>query len=219
MDSWNAQRQLAASRIAQIEDRIALQRQRVERLHLQDDDASLPIRLISVLQESLARAKEHAQYVEQRIAVHKADSGRRRTLAALINVAQIECKIADLDRQAKAIENAIQTEEIRTGVHDPAHFAYPSAAKGMIERRDKMIRLIEALKRQLNDAKGAIDRALLAHPQISIRRPPPLRYERLPHRMHAYPIKPAPFWRTWKQTQQQPRRAPAIRKTPRPPRA
>jgi hypothetical protein len=170
MDSWNAQRQLAASRIAQIEDRIALQRQRVERLHLQDDDASLPIRLISVLQESLARAKEHAQYIEQRIAVHKADSGRRRTLAALINVAQIECKIADLDRQAKAIENAIQTEEIRTGVHDPAHFAYPSAAKGMIERRDKMIRLIEALKRQLNDAKGAIDRARLAPADID---PPP----------------------------------------------
>jgi hypothetical protein len=60
MDSLNAKRQLAASRIAQIEDRIALQRQRVERLLLQDDDASLPIRLISVLQESLPRAKEHA---------------------------------------------------------------------------------------------------------------------------------------------------------------
>jgi hypothetical protein len=40
----------------------------------------------------------------------------------------------------------------------------------MIERRDKMIRLIEALKRQLNDAKGAIDRARLAPADID---PPP----------------------------------------------
>jgi hypothetical protein len=92
MDSWNAQLELAKSRIAEIEDKIALQRQRAEQPLLQNDSASLPIQLMSVLQESLARAKEYAQYIEQRIALHEADSGRRRARAALINVAQIECK-------------------------------------------------------------------------------------------------------------------------------
>jgi len=64
MDSWDAQRELAQRQIAEIEDKLALQRQRAE-LHLQNDDTSVPIRLISVMQESLARAKAHAQYIEQ----------------------------------------------------------------------------------------------------------------------------------------------------------
>jgi hypothetical protein len=162
MDSWNAQLELAKSRIAEIEDKIALQRQRAEQPLLQNDSASLPIQLISVLQESLSRAKGHAQCIEQRITLHEADSGRRRARAALINVAQIECKIADLRRQAKAIENAIQTEEDRTGVHDPAIFAYPTAAKRMIERRDKVMQLIGALKREVVHAKAALDRARAA---------------------------------------------------------
>ena len=92
MDSWSAQLELTKARIAEIEDKIARQRQMAERL--QNDDTSLPIPLISVLQESLARAKAHAQYIEQRIAAHEADSGRRKALAALINIVQIERKKA-----------------------------------------------------------------------------------------------------------------------------
>ena len=83
MDSWKAQRELAKSRIAEIEGKLALQTQMAERL--QNDDTSLPVRLISVMQENLARAKAHAQYIEQRIAAYKADSGRRKALAAVIN--------------------------------------------------------------------------------------------------------------------------------------
>jgi DNA repair exonuclease SbcCD ATPase subunit len=171
MDSWNEQRELAKSRIAEIEDKIAQQKQKMERLLSQNDDASIPIRMTSVLQDSLARAKVHMEYVDQRIAAHKADSPRRRARAALINVAQIERKIADFDRQAKAIEKAIQTEEHRTGVHDPAHIAYPSAAKGMMEQRDKVTRLIEALTRELAHAKAAFDRARPAPPDSDS--PPP----------------------------------------------
>jgi hypothetical protein len=91
------------------EDKIALQRQRAERLHLQNDDTA--VRLISVLQESLARAKAHAQYIEQRIAKQEADSSRRTALAALIHVARIELTIAEYDRNVKALENAIRAEE------------------------------------------------------------------------------------------------------------
>ena len=68
MDSWNAQLELTKARIAEIEDKIARQRQMAERL--QNDDTSLPIPLISVMQESVARAKAHAQYIERRIAAH-----------------------------------------------------------------------------------------------------------------------------------------------------
>ena len=127
MDSWNAQVELTKARIAEIEDKIARQRQMAERL--QNDDTSLPVRLISVMQESLARAKAHAQYIEQRIAAHEADSGRRTARPAVIHVARIECTIAECDRNAKALENAIRAEADRTGIHDPAHVAYPDAVK------------------------------------------------------------------------------------------
>jgi hypothetical protein len=153
MDSWNVQREKAKSRIAEIEDKIAQQRQRAE----PNDDTA--VRLISVMQESLARAKAHAQFIEQRIAADAADTGRRTVRAAVINVARIECTIAEYDRNAKALENAIRAEEDRTGIHDPAHVAYPAAAKGKIERRDNLMRLIDSLKRQLVHAKAALDRA------------------------------------------------------------
>ena len=157
MDSWNAQLELTKSRIAEIEDKIARQRQMAERL--QNDDTSLPVRLISVMQESLARAKAHAQFIEQRIAAHEADSGRRTARAALIHIARIELTIAECDRNAKALENAIRAEADRTGIHDQAHFAYPDAMKWKIERRDNLMRSIDALKGQLAHAKAALDRS------------------------------------------------------------
>jgi uncharacterized protein YigA (DUF484 family) len=105
MDSWNVQLELAKSRIAGIEDKIALQRQRAEH----NDHTA--IRLISVMQESLARAKAHAQYIEQRIAAHEADSGRRKARATLINLTQIEGKIADYERKVSTLEDAIRAEK------------------------------------------------------------------------------------------------------------
>jgi hypothetical protein len=60
------------------------------------------------MQESLARAKAHVQYIEQSIAEHAADSGRRTARATLVNVTQIEHKIAEYDRKAIELENAIR---------------------------------------------------------------------------------------------------------------
>jgi chromosome segregation ATPase len=168
MDSWNEQRELAKSQIAEIEGKIARQRQMEARL--QSDDTSLPIplisvmqenlaRVISVMQQSLARAKAHAQYVEQRIAAYQADSGRRTARATLLHVARIELTIAEYDRNLKALENAIRAEEDRTGRLDRAHVAYPDAAKWRFERRDNLMRSIDAMKGQLARAKAALDRA------------------------------------------------------------
>jgi hypothetical protein len=78
MESWEAQRESAKAAIAEIEGKIALQTQRAEQLRSQNKDASLPVRLISVLQESLARANTYAEYIEQRIAAHDAVFEMRR---------------------------------------------------------------------------------------------------------------------------------------------
>ena len=153
VDSWKAQLELAKSRIAEIEDKIALQRQRAE----QNDDTA--VRLISVMQESLARAKAHAQYIEQRIAKHEAHSGRRAALATLINVAQIERKIVEYDRKAIALENAIRAEDD------------PTSAKRKMQLRDDFMRAIPALKRQLARAKATPDQAVPAPADVDSQLP------------------------------------------------
>ena len=97
---------------------------------------------MSVMQESLARAKAHAQYIEQRIAADEADSGRRTARATLINVTQIERKIAEYERKTIELENAIRAEK------------NPTLAERKIHQRDDLMRAIPALKRQLARAKG-----------------------------------------------------------------
>jgi hypothetical protein len=90
MDSWDEQRESAKAAIAEIEGKIALQTQRAEQLRSQNKDASVPVRLIAVLQESLARAKTYADYIEQRIAAHNAGSDKRSARRALLNAAETE---------------------------------------------------------------------------------------------------------------------------------
>ena len=47
-------------------------------------------------------------------------------------VAQIEAMIAEFDRIAGDLDREIKTEQDRAGIHDPAHFAYPTYAKAAI---------------------------------------------------------------------------------------
>ena len=55
-------------------------------------------------------------------------------------VAQIEGMIAEFDRMAGDLEREIKTEQERTGIHDPAHFAYPTYAKAAMQRRENLKR-------------------------------------------------------------------------------
>ena len=48
-------------------------------------------------------------------------------------VAQIEAMIAEFDRIAGDLDREIKTEQDRAGIHDPAHFAYPTYAKAAID--------------------------------------------------------------------------------------
>ena len=74
-------------------------------------------------------------------------------------VAQIEAMIAEFERMATDLEREIKTEQDRAGIHDPAHFAYPTYAKAAIARRENLKRSADELKVQLDEAKGALGEA------------------------------------------------------------
>jgi len=74
-------------------------------------------------------------------------------------VAQIEGMIAEFDRMAGDLEREIKTEQERAGIHDPAHFAYPTYAKAAMCRRDNLKRSAEELRMELEEAKAALAEA------------------------------------------------------------
>src|SRR5450759_508981 len=71
-------------------------------------------------------------------------------------VAQIEAMIAEFDRIAAELDREIKLEQDRAGIHDPAHFAYPTYAKAAIARRQNLKRSADELKAQLDEAKAAL---------------------------------------------------------------
>jgi flagellar protein FliJ len=75
-------------------------------------------------------------------------------------VAQIERLIAEFERIAIGFESEIQSEQDRAGIHDPAHFAYPTYATAIKLRRENVERTIGELKIQVEDAKAALGEAL-----------------------------------------------------------
>ena len=75
-------------------------------------------------------------------------------------VAQIEGMIAEFERMAGDLEREIKTEQERAGIHDPAHFAYPTYAKAAMQRRENLKRSADELKVQLDDAKAALGQAI-----------------------------------------------------------
>ena len=74
-------------------------------------------------------------------------------------VAQIETMIAEFDRMAGDLEREIRIEQDRAGIHDPAHFAYPTYAKAAIGRRENLKRSVDELRIQLEEAKSALGEA------------------------------------------------------------
>jgi flagellar FliJ protein len=87
-----------------------------------------------------------------RLRKFQVDERRRR-------VAQIEAMIAEFERISGELERDIRTEQERTGIHDPAHFAYSTYAKAAMHRRENLLRSADDLKGQLDDAKAALGEA------------------------------------------------------------
>jgi flagellar protein FliJ len=75
------------------------------------------------------------------------------------SIAQIETMIAEFERMAGDLDREIKIEQDRVGIHDPAHFAYPTYAKAAMQRRENLKRSAEDLKIQLADAKKAFEEA------------------------------------------------------------
>src|SRR3982074_624313 len=73
--------------------------------------------------------------------------------------AQIEGMIAEFERMGTDLEREIKTEQERAGIHDPAHFAYPTYAKAAMQRRENLKRSADELKVQLDDAKASLGEA------------------------------------------------------------
>ena len=74
-------------------------------------------------------------------------------------VAQIEAMIAEFERIAGDLDREIKTEQERAGIHDPAHFAYPTYAKAAMQRKENLKRSADELKGQLDDAKASLGEA------------------------------------------------------------
>jgi flagellar export protein FliJ len=68
--------------------------------------------------------------------------------------------IAEFERIAGDLEREIRSEQERVGIHDPAHFAYPTYAKAAMQRRENLKRSADDLKVQLAEAKTALGEAL-----------------------------------------------------------
>ena len=76
----------------------------------------------------------------------QADERRRR-------VAQIETMITEFSRMAGDLDREITSEETRSGIADPAHFAYPTYARAARARRDNLKRSAGELNLQLAEAR------------------------------------------------------------------
>jgi flagellar FliJ protein len=74
-------------------------------------------------------------------------------------VTQIETMIAEFERMAAELDREIKLEQDRAGIHDPAHFAYPTYAKAAMQRRENLKRSADELRAQLGDAKEALAEA------------------------------------------------------------
>lgn len=87
-----------------------------------------------------------------RLRKFQVDEKRRRT-------AQIENMIAEFERMCGDLDREIKSEQEKVGISDPAHFAYPTYAKAAKQRRENLMRSIDDLKVQLDEAKNELAEA------------------------------------------------------------
>jgi flagellar export protein FliJ len=87
-----------------------------------------------------------------RLRKFQVDEKRRRAV-------QIETMIAEFERMCADLDREIKTEQERAGIQDPSHFAYPTYAKAAGQRRENLMRSIDDLRVQLDEAKAALGEA------------------------------------------------------------
>ena len=75
-------------------------------------------------------------------------------------VADLEHMIREFENMAADLDRQIKAEEHRTGIKDPAHFAYSTFAKSASQRRDNLRTSADGLKAKLEGAQRERDEAL-----------------------------------------------------------
>ena len=75
-------------------------------------------------------------------------------------VADLEHMIREFQNMAADLDRQIKAEEDRTGIKDPAHFAYSTFAKSASQRRDNLRTSADGLKAKLEGAQRERDEAL-----------------------------------------------------------
>lgn len=72
---------------------------------------------------------------------------------------QIQLMMSEFDRMAAELEYQIAAEEKKSGITDPAHFAYPTFAKAARQRADNLQGSIRELRVQQDAAELAVEMA------------------------------------------------------------
>lgn len=75
-------------------------------------------------------------------------------------VASIETMILDFEHMAADLSRQIAAEEERTGVRDPAHFAYSTFAKAAALRRSNLLTSVADLRMKLDAARQEHEEAV-----------------------------------------------------------
>jgi flagellar export protein FliJ len=75
-------------------------------------------------------------------------------------VSQLEMMIAEFMRMIGDLDDQIQAEQSRTGVHDVTHYAYPTFAKAAMVRRDNLKVSVRDLEDKLELARDELAEAV-----------------------------------------------------------
>ncbi len=88
-----------------------------------------------------------------RLKKFQADEKRRQ-------VTQIEMMVADFERMASDLDQQIEIEHQKTGIHDVAHFAYSTFAKAARARRDNLLASANDMREKLEAAQDELAEAI-----------------------------------------------------------
>lgn len=75
-------------------------------------------------------------------------------------VTQIEMMIAEFMRIIGDLDEQIVSEQNRVGIHDVAHFAYPTFARAAMQRRDNLKASVRELEEKLDAARADLAEAV-----------------------------------------------------------
>jgi len=75
-------------------------------------------------------------------------------------IAKIELMINEFSRMVVELDREIVSEESKSGITDPAHFAYPTYARSDRSRRDNLKQSVEELNGQITEVRAKLDIAI-----------------------------------------------------------